>query len=73
MLLYFRSDDEIITGLDRAKAYPSYSYTYDKKNEPCVWCHLRMQNNNLAIPCRHTIKTGYLINIDTINQRFLQH
>lgn len=43
-----------------------------KMNEPCVWCHLRMQNNNLAIPCRHTIKTGYLINIEKINQRYLR-
>ena len=43
-----------------------------KMNEPCVWCYLRMQNNNLAITCRHTIKPGYLINIDTIDQRFLR-
>lgn len=31
--------------------------------EPYVWCELRKKQSGLTIPCRHTIKIGYIIDI----------
>lgn len=39
---------------------------------PCVWCELRRNGSKYALPCRHTMHLGYIININIIHKRFLR-
>lgn len=46
--------------------------TSTRLQEPCVWCELRRKRSEYALPCRHTINFGYIINLDFIHKRFLR-
>lgn len=39
---------------------------------PCIWCELRKNGSKYAIPCRHTMHLGYIVNIEIIHKRFLR-
>ena len=43
-----------------------------KLDGPCVWCNLREQQNDLCIPCRHTIRYGFKLDIKLIHSRYLR-
>ena len=38
----------------------------------CVWCHLRNQNNPLALPCRHVLQPDQTIDVAQFHSRFLR-
>ena len=42
-------------------------------NAPCVWCELRRNNSPYAIPCRHVIRQGFVIDTNQIHKRFLRN
>ena len=43
-----------------------------KLDGPCVWCKLREQQSDLCIPCRHTMRYGFQIDINLIHPRYLR-
>ena len=48
------------------------AFIWKNEKTACVWCTLRNQGNELALPCRHTITNETKINVSDVHPRFLR-
>ena len=49
------------------------AYLSESEIDLCIWCHLSSNISTYTIPCRHTIRNGYWVDLNQIHKRFLRN